>query len=38
VERIDPVEIRHGRYEVRITWTPVGEALGKLAEAKTAGA
>jgi hypothetical protein len=32
VERIAPVKIGHGRYEVHITWTPVGEALGRIAE------
>jgi len=38
VERIDPVKVGHGHYEVRITWTPVGEALGRIAQSTGAAA
>jgi site-specific DNA recombinase len=40
VDHIEPVRIKRGRYRVRITWTPLGEALATLVrgEAETARA
>jgi len=33
VGRVDPVRIGHGRYEGRIAWTPLGDALRQVATA-----
>ena len=35
VERIVPVKVGHGRDNVRITWTPVGEALGRILQSRS---
>jgi DNA invertase Pin-like site-specific DNA recombinase len=37
LERVEPVRIAYGRYRPEITWTPVGQALVRIAEAVVAG-
>lgn len=32
IERVVPVRISHGKYRVEITWTPLGKAIGAMAE------
>jgi hypothetical protein len=32
IDRITPVRVGHAKYHVRVTWTPLGESLRRLAE------
>ena len=38
IDRIVPARIGYGKYDVQITWTPLGESVRKLAEAVAAAA